>query len=284
MPAEISGRELDPEEMIPMGRRRYARVADAIHQHTQVNHGSYRTPPTLSPFYRADCSSAARLSVNDDIETTLANHSEPQNGYILVNVDSTTPDPRQPAPYSNYVHEEGRVIMCMFNYRYFDPRPRSEQMKWADTMAASCVEALSLSGRAANLAALTSIWRISIGNKQTQTIIGMLRAIHKSTGGPFEVTPAADDLFFALLESDHGKGVASLLIEYPWMFGFKTITSATIFPVPTGSPSLYWRPEPLAERPPELPPRDDLGSSPMSKKQARKHRKTMSKSSINSST
>ncbi|WKT46708.1 hypothetical protein QSH57_011582 [Fusarium oxysporum f. sp. vasinfectum] len=216
MPAEINGRELDPEEMIPMGRRRYARIADTIHQHRQVNHGSYRTPPTLSPFYSADCSSAARLSVNDDIETTLANHSESQNGYILGYVDSTTPDPRQPAPYSNYVHEEGRVIM-----------------------SASCVEALSLSGRAANLAALTSIWRISIDNKQTQTIIGMLRAIHKSTGGPFKVTPAADDLFFALLESDHGRGVASLLIEYPWMFGFKTITSATIFPAPTGSPSLY---------------------------------------------
>lgn len=108
----------------------------------------------------------------------------------------------------------------------------------------------------------------------------MLRAIHRSTGGSFEVTPAADDLFFALLESDHGRGIASLLIGYPWLFGFKTITSAVIFPVESGLPSLYWRLEPLAEKVPELlPQRDVLGSSPMSKKQARKHRKTLSNAS-----
>ncbi|KAF5653173.1 hypothetical protein F25303_2603 [Fusarium sp. NRRL 25303] len=194
-----NGRELEPEEMIPMGRVRYARIEEAIHQHRQVNHSPYKQPPSLAPSYRAECSPATMLSVPmRTIETTLEDHSEPKNGYILVDVDSTTPNPREQAPYLNYVHEDGRVIMCLFNYKELDPTPKEQALKWADIMAASCVEALSPSGRLPILQGITSIWRISIDrdNRQTHKIIDMLRDIHKSTGGPFEITPAVDDLLF----------------------------------------------------------------------------------------
>ncbi|KAF5563229.1 hypothetical protein FPHYL_5328 [Fusarium phyllophilum] len=216
------------------------------------------------------------------IEMTLKDNNEPTNGYILVDVDSTTPNPQKKTPYSNYVHKDGRVLMCLYNYKKDDPTPKEQALRWTDIMAASCVQAISPSTRLPILDGITSIWRINIARDNTQThkIIDMLRRIHKSTGGPFEITPAADDLFFALLESDHGRGVASLLIDYSWMFSFKTITSAIVFPVLSGPglPSFYWRLEPVAER---LPP--ELVSSP-SKKQARKHRKAMSRASIDSST
>ncbi|KAG5743998.1 hypothetical protein H9Q69_012787 [Fusarium xylarioides] len=277
---KVDGRELEPEEMIPMGRERYARIEDAIHQHRKVNHSPYKLPPSLAPSYHATVIDATRLSVPyNSIFEGLERHSEPENGYILVDVNSTTPNPSEVPPYTNYIHQNGRVIMCLHNYKTDDLTAKEGALKWTDIMAASCVAAMSISGRPANMDGITSIWRISVKNTQTEKIINKLRDIYRPTGDYFEITPAADDLFFALLESDHGRAVAGLLREYPWMFGFKTITSATVF-LSKGDefPSLYWRLEPVAERP--LP---ELGSSP-SKKQARKHKKMLSRASIDSST
>ncbi|KAM5364075.1 hypothetical protein ACJZ2D_011692 [Fusarium nematophilum] len=153
----------------------------------------------------------------------LEKHGDPEDGYILVQVNSTRPGASTTAPYLNYIHQDGRAIMCAFNFRNLDHTPRVQQMKWTDVLAASCVEVLGNQNRTADtMVALSSVWRMNITNGQTQGLIGKLASRNRSADAPFEIHEN-EPLFFALLASDHGRGVASMLADYPWMFGFKTI-------------------------------------------------------------
>ncbi|KAH6958113.1 hypothetical protein DER45DRAFT_537474 [Fusarium avenaceum] len=129
-------------------------------------------------------------------------------------------------------------IVRIHLHRREDTLPQHAQRKWCNILAASCVEALALNYRStATMAAISVIWRFSIDNRQTQRIIEQLKAQYGKE--PFEIDEQ-EPLFFALIASDHGRSLASMLRDYAWMFGFQTIISAII--VHAGNkPYLYWR-------------------------------------------
>ncbi|KAF0636526.1 hypothetical protein FPSE5266_20332 [Fusarium pseudograminearum] len=89
-----------------------------------------------------------------------------------------------------------------------------------------------------------------------------------------------DDMFFALVASDNGRGIASMLRDYPWMFGFKAIVGALIVPN-NNNPSICWKLKQVMTDviPDVVPDTPDPPISPFaSKKEKRKLAKRMSQS------
>ena len=57
--------------------------------------------------------------------------------------------------YGNYIHGNGDLIICMFNFRCNDLAPETEQMHWSDMMTACCAELMDKTkGRMTNLKAI----------------------------------------------------------------------------------------------------------------------------------
>jgi len=73
----------------------------------------------------------------------------------------------------------------------------------------------------------------------------VIDAITGGSSKPVELGPE-DDLFFALLATDHGKGPARMLAAYPSMFGRRVMARVLVFRN-DGFPDLCWVVE---ERPP----------------------------------
>lgn len=72
---------------------------------------------------------------------------------------------------------------------------------------------------------------MTIANNETLGIIERIRPRpgKRSTKEPVDLD-AGTDGFFALLGSDNGRGAARMLVDYPQMFGRKTISSVRVFP------------------------------------------------------
>ncbi|KAM0414638.1 hypothetical protein ACHAPT_013521 [Fusarium lateritium] len=277
MPAIVDGRLMTDAEMIADGRRRLTMIEDSIHAHRRPNPCRYKLPPQLSPVYTTVIDPAEMPALDGSTMDALQEHGDPKHGYKLVQVKSQRSGVSSEAAYQNYIHEEGRAIICVFNYKARDETPSYQQFSWTDILVASCVQALAERNRSAGtMVALFSIWRLNIDNGQTQRLITALASKNQHPGAPFEICED-EPLFFALVASDHGRGIASLLRDYPWMFGFKTLVSATILPS-ASMPSLYWRLKAVLTDP-EVSDTPPVPSSPMSRKEARRHRKTLSRQS-----
>ncbi|WXC58469.1 hypothetical protein SNK03_004368 [Fusarium graminearum] len=74
---------------------------------------------------------------------------------------------------------------------------------------------------------ICSIWRIDIINEQINRLIKQLANKNVDPEAPFDIGKE-EPLFFALVASDNGRGIASMLKKYPQMFGFKIIVSEMI--------------------------------------------------------
>jgi hypothetical protein len=81
---------------------------------------------------------------------------------------------------------------------------------------------------------LTSIWRTTIQNQETEGLIAKIRDQYESLNR-IDVYPT-DKLFFVILGTDHRRGPARMLTTYPKMFGYKTIVAVSVLPTP---PSLW---------------------------------------------
>lgn len=148
-------------------------------------------------------------------------NGQPFYGYQMVQVNSV-PAYDGPCPYSNYVHRNGRVILCMFNFAEMDTNI-GNRMHWSDLMAVSASRAASVNG-ATSMEELEAIWRISIVNNETNAVIA---AIDGRLFGPstdlsrcFDLTPEDGDEFSALLGTVHRKGPLRMLAaisEILWM-------------------------------------------------------------------
>lgn len=148
----------------------------------------------------------------------------------------------------NYVHSDGKAILCMFNYGEYDVnRPGPHGMFWSDVMAASCEEVVPRSG--GSMATIETVWRLIIANDEAKTLIHEIQTSRPQAGqNPVDLFPG-DDHFFALLATNNGKGVARMLTAYPRYFGYKVISGARVF---QGN-HIYWMLK-ASERIPEPPP------------------------------
>jgi hypothetical protein len=109
--------------------------------------------PKLSGHYSIDIGDETTLNINEawnNIASCL-NHSN--MGYYLVKVYDV--DHPRDAPYRNYIHGNGDLIFCMFNFRCLDFAPGAEQMHWSDIMTLCCAGVMDKTrGRMTNLKAI----------------------------------------------------------------------------------------------------------------------------------
>ncbi|KAI1173537.1 hypothetical protein F4777DRAFT_580885 [Nemania sp. FL0916] len=112
---------------------------------------------------------------------------------------------------------------------------------------------------------LEAIWRVSI-SKDTLTAKIIDAVCGDDSWDPVDV-PSADDLFFAFLGSDHGKGPARMLANFPEMFGHRFVHRLRLFPHGKHMPDMCWYLEEVpAAPPPSFPPPPSSTDRPMSKK------------------
>ncbi|KAK4066802.1 hypothetical protein Trihar35433_7229 [Trichoderma harzianum] len=148
--------------------------------------------------------------VGEKLENILKGNGQPSDQYQLVQVKSL--DSETPA-YYNHVHQDGRVILCMYNFASMDLN--KERMHWSDLMAVSASRVMNVNG-GSTMEQLEAIWRISIVNDETNGVIDAIdHRIHGDTGRMdeerfFELTTEDGDEFFALLGTVHRKGPARM--------------------------------------------------------------------------
>lgn len=235
----------------------------------------YKPPPELCPLYNTEIDPPAIPAVYDHCRDMLTDLGLPNNGYKLIqafNVPRTNH-----TPYQNYVHEDGKAILCMFNYAHLDNLYGSRRMCWSDIMAACCARVMAASG-GGDMSKLVAVVRLVIENKETCSVMRWIAQNSSSRNSKFFDVLATDDGFFPLLATDNGKGVAFMLKDHPRQFGRKIITRARVYPTGTNEgPCICWY---LVEVPSPTPPAPP-SSSPLSRKQKR-HEKRQSRSSLQS--
>lgn len=228
-----------------------------------------------------------------------------------------SPVPRdEQVPYQNYVHAEGKAVLCLFNAASRDSMSgRPERIFWSDMMAFCCASVMRVTG--GTMGGIEAIWRLSIKNKvfqsrpytllvqmclvlrrpqvqyqpltvpcYYQTTQDVVRHVVVETPGRLEFA-VRDDAFFALLAADNGKGVGRMLASYPGMFGRRLMTRVRVFRRQrTPMPGLCWLldevrpPSPPPPPPPLGPP--EPPQRPMSRKERRRHDRLASRSSVGS--
>ncbi|KAL7948523.1 hypothetical protein V8C42DRAFT_342550 [Trichoderma barbatum] len=110
---------------------------------------------------------------------------------------------------NNYIHDEGKVILCMYNFAVKDRLfGKPGRLFWSDLMA-TCYSQM-MAAHDHDTKDLEVIWRINIVNLVTISVIESYCEEDKSV----ELGPGNDG-FFALLATDHGRGPARMLATYP---------------------------------------------------------------------
>ncbi|TFB06617.1 hypothetical protein CCMA1212_001278 [Trichoderma ghanense] len=223
--------------------------------------------PEIAPRYSTLIAPPWMPPLDDRTAKVVGANEQPSNGYQMVQVNSVPH--RDPSPYTNYVHRNGRVILCMYNFAEMDAN-NENRMHWSDLMAVSASRVASVNG-ATSMEELEAIWRISIVNPETNAVIAAVDCRIFGSGSSkeetryFDLTPEDGDEFFALLGTVHRKGPLRMLAAYPRFFGCKTIARVRVYP--NDSPNLCWFLE--RRRPPDTPEDD---TTPLSRK-ARRDRK-----------
>lgn len=83
---------------------------------------------------------------------------------MLNSTPVNAPPEDQQTPYQNWVHAEGKAVLCVFNDATRDTLgERPERLFWSDLMAACCTRVMTLTN--GDLSGLEAIWRWSISNK-----------------------------------------------------------------------------------------------------------------------
>ncbi|KKP02013.1 hypothetical protein THAR02_05893 [Trichoderma harzianum] len=257
---------MSPEQMNTLaakGRAIFQELEQAIDERGQI----YTPFPEIAPRYNTSINPPYMPQVGEKLENILKGNGQPSDQYQLVQVKSL--DSETPA-YYNHVHQDGRVILCMYNFASMDLN--KERMHWSDLMAVSASRVMNVNG-GSTMEQLEAIWRISIVNDETNGVIDAIdHRIHGDIGRMdeerfFELTTEDGDEFFALLGTVHRKGPARMLAAFPKYFGGKKMVRVRVYP--DGSPNLCWFLE-------KQKPKHD---GPLSRKAKRAQKKEMRKSS-----
>lgn len=246
-------------QFVKKGRYLYDEILSSIQQRGHT----YVPLPEIAPRYQTEIDPPAMPAVGETQQGLLENSQQPLTGYSLVLMKNTYPLPDVfEAPYQNYIHREGRTILCMSNYAANDRYTgTSERLYWQDVMAVSISRLMAV--HKGTPKALETIFRIAIDkNSQTRDVLTRVLKLHGT-----EIC-SENDGFFALLGTDHGKGPARMLAAYPEMFGRKIIAKARI----TNADICWYLEEIQTPEPVETTPNEP--STP-SRKDRRKERKKM---------
>lgn len=147
-------------ELIAAGRAVYAA------QFRGIESNSGKSLPTLEPWYYTvqDLPSEPWMP-SLKIQTDMQNAGHPSKDYVLIQAaDSGSTSPE--TPYQNYVHKEGKVILCMNNYASRDDLAKASspnRMFWSDLMAQCFFRVVRY--HRGDLRSLQVIWRITIANQ-----------------------------------------------------------------------------------------------------------------------
>ncbi|KAL7904865.1 hypothetical protein GGI35DRAFT_484081 [Trichoderma velutinum] len=259
---------MSPEQLKSLaakGRTIFQELEQAINERGQI----YTPFPEIAPRYTTAINPPYMPQIGDTLEDILDRNGQPKDRYQLVQVK--TLDSLAPA-YYNYVHQDGRVILCMYTFASMDLN--KERMHWSDLMAVSASRAMSVNG-GSTMEQLEAIWRVSIVNDETNGVIDAIdRRIYGENGQKdetrfFELTTEDGDELFALLGTVHRKGPARMLAAYPKFFGEKKMVRVRVYP--QDSPNLCWFLETQKQKPKH--------DGPLSRKAMRMQKKEMRKSS-----
>ncbi len=124
-----------------------------------------------------------------------------------------------PVPYQNYVHAEGKAVLCMSNFSGRDRLFRQPgRIFWSDLVAVCCSRVMAAHG--GSMKGLEAIWRMMITNNVGQTFRlfnallvdnlrqitqNLINVVHEDSSAPVDFV-AGEDNFFAFLATDHGRG------------------------------------------------------------------------------
>ncbi|KAK7425897.1 hypothetical protein QQZ08_007611 [Neonectria magnoliae] len=181
-------------ELVSKGRQLYAQMIREIHQRGYV----VKRLPLIAPHYEISLDEPTEAAIDPGQRKYLVDTGLPTSDYVFALVTNPGSGKSQP-PYQNYVHSQGRVILCMNNYAdrdrfYKEP----EQVYWTDLMAVTLHRVTVANGT--NTRGLEAIWRLNIKNRTTKSIIDTICG-SKPIGPAY--LQAGEDGFFALLGSDH---------------------------------------------------------------------------------
>jgi hypothetical protein len=130
-----------------------------------------KTPPNLSANnYALELDFDGMPAVDSNVLRAIQDASQPQTGYFMTIVRNIL-NPHDNPPYQNYIHKDGKSILCINNYAVRDSN-QSRPIFWSDVMAACCIGTTEITG--GEMRSLETIWRLQIENILTQ---GLFRNI-----------------------------------------------------------------------------------------------------------
>ncbi len=145
------------ENLVANGRSLYNRLLAAVSRNTT----QAESLPEIAPHYRLHMDPSDGIFASDPTMTAITEAGHPTSDYVLILARSHG---TMQWAYQNYVHKNGRAILCMNNYSSRDLLlGQPEQIFWSDMMAVCYARAVSDYGGEAE--SLQAIWRVFIENQ-----------------------------------------------------------------------------------------------------------------------
>lgn len=132
--------------LVAKGLRLYAQMNDNIRESGFV----FKRLPEIAPLYDTDIETPRVDAISVTLHKgDLPAADQPASGYCDVMVVHPT-DRKGDVPYHNYVHEDGRAIICVSNFAKNDPYFETERrMFFSDLLAVSVSRAMNITGGSA---------------------------------------------------------------------------------------------------------------------------------------
>ncbi|KAK2612590.1 hypothetical protein QQS21_001361 [Conoideocrella luteorostrata] len=249
--------------LVARGKAKYDHLVTSV----QRNGYNFKSLPNIIPRYHTRMELPSSPSISEREVEALHDTGYLNDEFVLIFVCNSGATDAVP-PYQNYIDASGKSMLCCYNYAEKDRfNGQSEQIFWSDLMAVCYHTVMRQHGQSTKN--LETVWRISIKNEITKGVIKRFVSKPRSVKY-FELGTE----FFALLGTVNGSGVARMLATYPQMFGRRIIARVGVFRHNADQSALCWHLEPAPEPVPKIAP--VLPSSP-SRKQLRRHKKSLSK-------
>jgi hypothetical protein len=156
--------------LVAKGRTIYAQLVRAVEYHGD----RFQPLPEIAPYYYTTFDPPSMPFLFPETENSIADAGHPRGSYVFIDVNNSGhwAQPLQ-SPYQNYVHAEGKALLCMNNFANRDQLfMQPERIFWSDLMAVCCAQVMATHG--GNMRGLEAIWRVTIKNQVRETSSYML--------------------------------------------------------------------------------------------------------------
>lgn len=101
------------QDLVAKGRALYTAIVRAVEHHGDT----FKPLPEIAPFYYTDVDPPESPAISQDMSEAMANAGHPANNYVFILVHNTlSRSPIKECPYQNYVHTDGKALLCMSNF------------------------------------------------------------------------------------------------------------------------------------------------------------------------